>query len=300
MTIRLALVGLGNMGRRWLRVANTSRRFRVVAIADPNANDATHLALNDQPPPFDVAIVATPTRTHYDVAAELLSTEGVRAVLVEKPLAHTTDHARRLAEYAHAADTALAVGHVERFNPAVRAAASALARGEIGDLVHLRAARVGGYPTTTRGTSALLDLAVHDLDIVRMLIGPLRVDHAYTHEMVESGTCDTAEVSVSTRSGVTGTVHADWLAEGKSRTLGITGTRGALWVDYVAQTCVMTRRGERVELPVERAEPLALQLDAFADLVESGDMGSLCSGEDGAAAVALAEQAALMGRREFV
>lgn len=91
------------------------------------------------------------------------------------------------------------------------------------------------------------------------------------------------------------------LADGLHIWSNVTCTEGAAFVDYMAQTLTVTRRGgARVEVEVAHAEPLALQLDAFARLVESGEMGALCSGADGAAVVAMAERAAAMGTRRYV
>lgn len=300
MTIRLALFGYGNMGRNWARVIDANPRAQLVGIVDPVLAQVDAEVCEDLRalPPFDAVVIATPTMTHYDLALYIL--DGPFPMIVEKPLATNSKGANAIASEAIKRRSPLAVGHVERFNPAVRALASLLAAGTIGDPVHVRMTRVGGYPSSHRGTNAIADLAVHDLDILRRIVGPLRIEHAIAHATVDPDACDTAEIALSSQSGVTATIHADWLATGKTRTIGVTGTKGAAFVDLIAQTCVVVKRGGvREEVHIEKGEPLALELDAFLTLVESGNMGDLCSGADGAAVVALAERALIVGRREW-
>lgn len=292
--IRVALVGLGNMGRRHLRTLQADPRFRIVAVVDPvvalpSEPGAVCLRSIEQLPRVDAAIVATPIASHVDITTALLG--QVRTLLVEKPLASSYEHARALAVAALATDVRLVVGHVERHNPAVRALREVLETGVIGAPIHLVATRIGGYPAATPGGDVVLDLGVHDLDVLRVLLGPLRVEASACHTTVAPGVCDTAEILLSSQHGASATVHVDWIAPVKVRTLRVTGTQGAAFVDYQAQTVAVVRGAERTEVPVERVEPLRAQLNAFHALCAHGVLGDLCSGEDAAAAVFLAERA---------
>jgi UDP-N-acetylglucosamine 3-dehydrogenase len=303
MPIKIALLGCGRMGRNHLRLLMDDPRFEVVAVLDPAgapvfAPVLSPLTMVEELDGirFDAAIVATPTPTHAGLAARLL---GRRVkVLVEKPLAPSYATCRA---FVAAPTPALAVGHVERFNPAVRALAEVLARGGIGEPIHFVSTRIGGYPAAASPESNVaLDLAVHDLDVLRHLIGPLRVEASACHATTDPNVCDTAEILLSSQHGASATVHVDWIAPTKIRTLRVTGTRGAAFVDYIAQTCAVVRGSARVEVPVERREPLRAQLDAFHDFVTTGARGLLCSGEDAAAAVLLAERALAASRGAWV
>lgn len=303
--IKIALLGCGRMGRNHLRVIQADPRFHLVAVLDPARAPpfvpvlAPLTAIEELDGiAFDAAIVATPTPTHAALSSRLLA-RGAH-VLVEKPLASTSAQARALLSGVEHTDR-LAVGHVERFNPAVRALAKLLEEGVIGRLIHFVSTRIGGYPAAASPESNVaLDLAVHDLDVLRMLVGPLRVEASACHSTTDPNVCDTAEILLSSQHGASATVHVDWIAPTKIRTLRVTGTRGAAFVDYIAQACAVVRGSERVELPVERREPLRAQLDAFHDMITTGARGLLCSGDDAAAAVLLAERALAASRGAWV
>jgi UDP-N-acetylglucosamine 3-dehydrogenase len=311
--VDIVLFGLGRMGRNHLRAIQADPRFRLVAVVDPVAIEPAADVLHGAPflrsaaalPRPDAAIVATPTATHADLATRLLD-DGAH-VLVEKPLAHTYARCRgllgaaRLLSPARTPRPKVVVGHVERFNPAVRALAAVLARGDIGRPIHFVSTRIGGYPgAASPENNVALDLAVHDLDVLRMLVGPLRVEASACHSTTDPSVCDTAEILLSSQHGASATVHVDWIAPTKIRTLRVTGTKGAAFLDYIAQTCAVVRGSERVELPVERREPLRAQLDAFYAFVTKGERGLLASAEDGAAAVLLAERALAASRGAWV
>jgi UDP-N-acetylglucosamine 3-dehydrogenase len=309
--IKIALLGYGRMGRNHLRAIRADDRFDLAAIIDPVAIEpgadvlqrATFLRSVDAIPRVDAAIVAAPTAAHADLAARLLSS-GAR-VLVEKPLAGSSFECQLMKDLVLLLDGAgvprLVVGHLERFNPAVRALAKLLGEGVIGEPIHLVSTRIGGYPAAASPeTNVAIDLAVHDLDILRHLLGPLRVEGAACHSTTRPGVCDTAEILLTSQRGASATVHVDWIAPTKIRTLRVTGTKGAAFLDYVAQTCAVVRGNERVEVPVERAEPLRAQLDAFHGFVTRGERGLLASAEDGAAAVLLAERALASSRGAWV
>lgn len=308
--IKIVLFGLGRMGRNHLRLIKSDSRFDLVAVLDPAGAPPSVPALSpltsieelDGIAP-DAAIVATPTPTHAPIAFRLLA-RGLR-VLVEKPLAVSHGQCRDILRQREAVGALgairFAVGHVERFNPAVRALADAIARGDVGEPIHFVSTRIGGYPgAASHENNVALDLAVHDLDVLRMLVGPLRVEASACHATTDPHVCDTAEILLSSQHGASATVHVDWIAPTKVRTLRVTGTKGAAFVDYIAQTCAVVRGSERVELPVERCEPLRAQLDAFHDMITTGERGLLCSGEDAAAAVLLAERALAASRGAWV
>ena len=261
---------------------------------------------------FDAAIVATPTATHHEVVLELIGRK--KHVLVEKPLASSFTQGREILEAAKAAGVKIAVGHVERFNPVVRKLREVIKAGWLGDPIHFSFTRVGGYPETIlAGNNVLLDLAVHDIDVFRSLVGQVRVEASMAHSSFKPGVLDTAEIFLEAAAGPTASIHANWVTPTKIRTVRVTGTRGVVFADYILQSLELhggnlTKRIEpsgpenfesiqehyrttdRVTFGVTKEEPLIIQLKQFASFLRDGISGELCLGEDALAAVVLAER----------
>jgi UDP-N-acetylglucosamine 3-dehydrogenase len=320
--LRVVLLGLGRMGRNHLRLVRESSDFELVGVVDsapierpdhiPFIGDVGELRAVD----FDVAIVATPTATHRDVVLELVSMK--KHVLVEKPLASSYAHGREVLDAAAAAGVKIAVGHVERFNPVVRKLREVIRGGWLGTPIHFSFTRVGGYPETIlEGNNVLLDLAVHDIDAFRSLVGQVRVEASMAHSSFRPGVLDTAEIVLESAAGPTASVHVNWVTPTKIRTLRVTGTRGVCFMDYILQSCELhggnlTKRIEpartdtldsiqehyrttdKIVFGVTKEEPLRVQLQQFAKYLRDGDAEELCLGEDALAAVLVAERAIQM------
>lgn len=317
--MKIVLIGLGRMGRNHLRLASESPDFDLVGIVDkkpvvrpagvPIFDDLQ--ALGDTP--YDAAIVATPTVTHHEVVHELVKRR--KHILVEKPLASTFELGRDALAAANAAGIKIAVGHVERFNPVVRKIREVIRGGWLGDPIHFSFTRVGGYPETIlAGNNVLLDLAVHDIDVFRSLVGQTRVESSVAHSTFKPGVLDTAEILLEASAGPTASLHANWVTPTKIRTVRITGTRGVLFADYILQSLELfggnlTKRIEptgpetlesiqehyrttdRVTFGVTKEEPLLIQLRQFAKYLREGESGELCLGTDALATVLLAQRA---------
>jgi UDP-N-acetylglucosamine 3-dehydrogenase len=319
---RVALVGLGRMGLNHLRVLKETPGLEVAAVVEAQGRKAP--PLGDVPflrsvrelasVDFDAAVIATPTPTHRDIALELLAMG--KHLLVEKPLAGTFAQGVEILRAADEMRTTAVVGHVERFNPAVR---KLIQRGLIGTPIHFAFTRVGGYPDRLlAGNNVILDLAVHDLDVIRTLVGPVRLEHSTCHVTSDDGVFDTAEILLLAGSGATAAVHVNWITPTKIRTIRVTGTRGVCFCDYILQTCeiqgggLLDRRepdsasfeaihevycaADKIHLGVQRIEPLRAQAEQFRALLETGEVGELCAGKDALAAVLLAERALQIGR----
>lgn len=286
--IRVVLFGMGNMGRNHFRVLQEDARFQLEAVVDPvletlpdasipllrNVDEA--LALD-----WDLAVVAAPTELHYALVKTLL--ENQRHVFVEKPAAGTMLEARELVQIAEARSLKLAVGNIERCNPVVGALRKLVQAGILGRLVHLTGTRAGGFPRNVKpGNNVILDLAVHELDVFRMLLGPLQILHSVGHSTHIKDIYDTAEILVGGRQGATGSVHVNWLTPQRLRSIRVTGSEGTAAVDYIGQTCEISGIGlkerasallpdlqwidsngpvDRALVPVEKQETLKIQLE---------------------------------------
>jgi len=213
MTQSIVLIGVGRMGRNHLRVIQQSPLFDLRAVVDSRADAPKDLGvpllgkMSDLGSiDFDSAVVATPTVTHHDIALELI--EMGKHVLVEKPIANSEEHGRELVRAAATKNVRLAVGHVERFNPAVRKLREVIQEGWLGSVIHYTFTRVGGYPDTIlAGNNVLLDLAVHDIDILRSLAGPVHVEASVCHASWKPPTLDTAEILLRAKNGASASLQ---------------------------------------------------------------------------------------------
>lgn len=318
--LRIAMLGVGRMGKNHLRLTSESSDFELVAVVDPVFANPLKPGVQLLRTPaelkgldFDAAIVATPTSTHRDVVLQLI--EMKKHVLVEKPIASSFAHGKDVLAAAASAGVKVAVGHVERFNPVVRKLREIIRAGWLGDPIHFSFTRVGGYPETIlEGNNVLLDLAVHDIDAFRSLVGQVRVEASLAHSTLRPGVLDTAEIVLASAAGPTASMHVNWVTPTKIRTLRVTGTRGVAFMDYILQSCELyggnlTKRIEpstvesfesildhyrstdRVIFGVTKEEPLLVQLKQFAKYLRDGDAGELCLGDDALAAVLVAERA---------
>ena len=314
--VRIGLAGLGSMGRNHLRVIEANPGARLVAIADPveavlaAATGQSGAAGFSEPlamiaeADLDAVVIAAPTTAHLPLALAAIG-RGI-AVLVEKPLAPTVEEALEIVAASRATGTPVQVGHVERFNPAVR---------ELGRLLHeerwlstvfaVTTRRAGPFPARIRDVGVTVDLATHDVDICSWIAGerPVRV-HAEIAQRIHADHEDLLFGLLHFPSGVVAQLDVDWLTPAKRRQLVVVGEEGMFELDYLTQRLTFTRatdttnprliggyaptfEGEVAELPVPTGEPLALELEAFLGVVREGRRPEI-DAEDGLWAVGIA------------
>ncbi len=317
MTTRVAVVGAGSMGRNHARVLQALPSAELVAVVDEDLETARSVArlhggksfdeLADAlMSPLDAAIVAVPTQHHFETTKKLLQA-GVH-VLVEKPIAATPEEARALDALARREERILAVGHVERFNPAIRLLAQKLAEGALGRVFEVRARRVGPFPKRIRDVGVALDLGTHDLDVMRFVVGSeiARV-YAEAKRTIHTSREDLVSALVRFEDDVVGVLEVNWLTPTKARELTVTGERGMFRVDYLTQDLYFyenadatpigwpmmsvmrgVSEGSMTRLLVQKVEPLRTELEVFLAAVEGGDRGALVSATDATRALELA------------
>ncbi len=291
--LRAAVIGLGMMGRAHLRVwSEMIEGVELVGVADSDPGalrdaidgrsvrgypDAESLLRAEQP---DLVSIVVPTSLHLPMT--LAALEAGAHVLVEKPIAATRAEAERMIEAAHQAGRMLTVGHIERFNPAIRELRRRLVAGELGRIFEIRATRLGPFPARIRDVGVVVDLAPHDLDVMRYLLGsdPIRL-YAETEQRIHTDHEDLFVGLLKFANGAVGVLDINWLTPTKQRTLTVTGERGMYTADYLAQELVFypnsaddgsVGEGERVERQIERREPLAIELGEFARAARDGGL----------------------------
>jgi predicted dehydrogenase len=255
---------------------------------------------------LDAVIVAVPTTRHFQVA--MAAIERGTAVLVEKPISASIVEGRQLVRAAAERGVLLQAGHIERFNPAVLALLERLREGALTRIHSIKTVRGGPLPDRIRDVGVAIDLATHDIDVMCHVLGevPIRVS-AERSRHVHAAHEDLLYALLSFPSGIVGLLDANWLTPEKQRRLIVLGAEGMFEVDYLRQSLTFTRgaastspdylfgfaptiAGESVELPVEKAEPLSRELDAFLTSLRTGSAPAV-SGADALAALALAKLA---------
>ena len=314
----VVLFGLGNMGRNHFRVLEEDPRFNLVAVVDPKADSLPDTIKSNAKLlrsleelgalEYDCAVVASPTETHFDVTSRLLDLD--KNILVEKPCASTYSEAVKLKTKAQNQGLVLCVGNIERCNPAVSQLKKVMSSSIIGTPVHVSATRGGRFPHEVKeGNNVILDLAVHELDVLRMILGPLNILTSLCHSTSLDGVYDTAEVLIKSEENTSASVHVNWLTPQKIRLLRVTGSSGVCEIDYIKQSCSVFGRDILSKIPedmtnyttetdssfdtitfkIERKEPLKVQLDEFYKAL-CGDDHTLCMGDQMAESVMLAEK----------
>ena len=248
MRLKIAVVGAGSMGMNHLRVLRDfdEEQYQLVGVAETyepslqHAMSRFHVAgfadyrqMVEQTQP-DLVAVVVPTYLHFEVASYLLD-RGIN-VLLEKPMTSTVEEAVALIQLAPTAGVKLAVGHIERFNPAVIEVKRRLVASELGQMFHLHARRLGPFPPRIRDVGVTLDLATHDIDVMRYL-ADAEVEHVYsetqrhihtTHEDLLLGVLRFTDRAI-------GVLDVNWLTPTKVRELSITGEKGMYLVNYLTQ-----------------------------------------------------------------
>ncbi len=315
--LRAAIIGTGAMGRNHVRVYSELESVELVGVADPNAASARSAARRYRVPHYDssqelledaapdLVSVAVPTSLHYDVAMECLS-RGVH-VLVEKPIAASVEQAEAMIALAQRQGALLTVGHVERFNPAVLALKARLDAGALGRVFMASARRVGPFPSRISDVGVAIDLATHDLDIMRFLLASAvtRVQ-AEIAQRVHTGHEDMLSAMLRFENGCIGVLETNWVTPTKVRDLTVTGERGMFHVNYLTQEltffenrlttggwdtlAVLTgvSEGNATRLSIERREPLLAELAAFVHAVRDGRDAPVAP-QDALAALTLAQ-----------
>jgi len=273
---RLAVVGCGQFGRNHCRVAKESERAELVAVVDADAARAAEAAslcgvpacaVGDLPGRVDAAIVAVPTTAHEEVACGLM--EAGIDVLVEKPIAPDLAAAGRMVECAERHGRVLQVGHLERFNPAV---VELERRATLPLFFEIH--RMNQFSPRSLDVDVVLDLMVHDVDIVLSLTKAEPVDIHAAGISILSAKVDIANVRLQFPNGCVANLTASRVSTERVRKLRLFQPGQYLSLDYGRQDLAIfsvdaARRIGFEQAPVTKAEPLKLQLGAFLEAVET-------------------------------
>lgn len=299
--MRVAVVGVGHLGRHHARLLASMPGVELAGVVDTNRERAREIAAAcgtaalDAPADLvgriDAAVVATPTNSHVEVAGPLLE-KGI-PVLVEKPMARSVAEADLLIESARRGGAVLAVGHTERFNPAVAAACRVLSSPRFIE-VH----RLGTFPDRSLDIDVVFDVMIHDLDVILSIVESPAAAIDAVGVPVLTSQIDIANVRLRFESGCIVNLTASRISRERTRKIRFFQPDSYVAVDYAAQAVEMWRlvrppagmpRIEGGPLDVTQDEPLRRELEDFVDAVRSG-RPPVVTAADGRRALSLAQQ----------
>jgi UDP-N-acetylglucosamine 3-dehydrogenase len=298
-TLRIGVVGVGVMGSNHARVLAELPGVKLVGIADPDAkrrefvsrtlgcaafNDAEELMRHG----VDAVTIAAPTHLHRDIATACAA-RGVH-IMVEKPIASSVEESRAVVAAARRAGVTLMVGHVERFNPAVESIKKAIKNQ---DILSIAITRVGPFPPRMSNVGVVIDLAVHDIDLIRWFTDSEIVEIQPQTSSAVAEREDIALLQFRTASGVLAHINTNWLTPFKARTIHI-ATRDKYLIGDLLTLQVTECFGFQPDgsysmrhLSVGYQEPLRSELQAFVSAIRSGAPPAV-TGEEAVASLEIA------------
>lgn len=311
--LRVGLIGLGMMGRHHARVVRELEGVQLVAVAD--AFGDPHGVAGELPlcgsvdelisQGIDMAVCAVPTGLHEEVGLALAAA-GVHT-MVEKPIASTIEGGVKLAEAFEAAGLVGAVGHIERFNPALQSLRSRIENGDLGDVYQVATRRQGPFPSRIADVGVVKDLGTHDIDLTSWLAqSPYRSVSARTSTRSGRPHEDMVAASCQLANGVITSHLVNWLSPMKERLTVVTGEKGAFVADTLTADLTFyengtinteweavsnfrgVSEGNITRLALTKREPLKAEHEAFRDAVR-GERNDVVTMREGLNTLRVAE-----------
>jgi predicted dehydrogenase len=311
--MKVALIGFGMMGKNHARVLTELTNTELTAIVDPlNVESALSYTDNSfadlqslKSIDLDYCVITAPTKFHFEIAEWAINRN--LPFLIEKPLTASGDTAMKLAEKVELRNIAAGVGHIERYNAAIREAKSRIKNGELGKILQIRTIRQGPFPGRISDVGVIFDLATHDLDLTSWILGE-RCKKVFAQSAARSGREfeDLVLITSKYESGVIATHSVNWLSPLKERSIQILGERGTFAIDtlnssltfYSNGSHVVTQdklshfsgvtQGEILTYAFDKPEPLRVEHEKFIAYLE-GKSNEIITIAEGANVVLVAE-----------
>lgn len=293
--IKIAVLGLGYMGQNHLRVISKSPEVKLVAICDIDLEKTKKLAKIYKVKAYkdykkliknedlDAIFICLPTSLHFKTASFAINKDI--AVFIEKPISATTQQARKLIKAAGLKKTPIMIGHIERFNPVVNEIKQRIASGELGKIIHIHTQRFSPPPARAQDVSAIVDLATHDIDIIKYILGqdPIRIYSEAENKYHQKE--DLMSALIRFTDGAIGLVEVSWLHPTKIRNLTVVGQNGMYVANYLTQELFFYKQNDNklkteslspsstwadvIKIGFEAKEPLQIELEAFIKALKS-------------------------------
>jgi len=299
--LKVGVIGMGSMGKNHARVYSELDSTNLVAIVDTDGQLRGQMEKKYRTSAYadykemmhqeslDIVSIAVPTVLHREVALEAIN-RGLH-VLLEKPIASSLAEAEEIIHAAKAKAVKLLIGHIERFNPAVLELKRRIQQGELGKVFKVDVNRVGPMPKRIQDVGVVIDLAVHDIDIMRFLAEsePKRI-YAEIEQRAHTKKEDLLAGLIRFENDTICYLNVNWLTPTRIRKLYITGEKGMFVIDYLTQDLLFyenedasptsIKEGNMIQFKINRKEPLRNEIEHFVDCVLN-DKQPLVTGEDG-------------------
>lgn len=321
-TLKIGVIGTGNMGQNHVRNLSEERRFSLVGIYDSNQEQAQKVAsrfdtnalgtLEELLDAVDAVVVAVPSSLHKLIG--LKAAEHGCHALIEKPLATNSEDARILANAFAEKGLKLAVGHIERFNPAIQELEKFLDNTRI---FYIETHRFGPFSSNGRitDTSVIEDLLIHDIDLVCHLMEPFAVTAiSGVGERVRTDTVDFASCTLRFNGNAHASIHASRVSQDKERTVYVHTEESCICADLLAKTLTISKNTDSVvdgmhetayrqngvveKIFVPSLEPLRAELVAFYESVVL-DKPIVVDGAAGIRAIEICEEVAKQANKNY-
>jgi predicted dehydrogenase len=320
--INVAVIGVGSMGVNHARLYADIPTVELVAVVDKNAETASRVAaryhtrfytdytemLTKERP--DAVTVASPTKLHAEIASAALNSGA--HVLIEKPIAATIEEGQKLLEISTATGKQIMVGHIERFNPAIIELKRRLDAGELGQIFIIHSRRLSPFPKRILDVGVSLDLASHELDMMRFLTNAnVKSIKSETYQVLHPTNEDIVFGLLRFDNEILGILDVNWVTPTKVREITVTGEKGMFAVNYLDQNLYFYKNavndviynkqksslnngfsiqeGEMIRYQISKREPLRNEIESFIDAVHTGKAPTV-DAQDGIQALSLAIQ----------
>jgi len=316
--INAAVIGTGSMGKNHARVYSNIEDVNLVAICDINEESSKGLAANFNANYYkdykkmldnekiDAVSVCVPTKLHKRVAIDAIN-KGIN-LLIEKPIAATTQEGDEIIKAARKNNVKLMIGHIEQFNPVVSELKKRIENNELGSILQVHCQRLSLFPQRIIDVGVIIDLAIHEIYILKYLLGSkIKRVYAETSQRFHSSHEDLVIGTIRFDNNILGVINCNWLSPKKVRQIKVTGEKGMFVANYLTQELhfyekefaakyvdynkgfIMGKEGKKVKINIEKNEPLKNELMAFIDCVKNNKDPPV-TGNDGLEALEIAQK----------
>jgi len=282
--LRVAVIGIGQMGKHHARIYNSMRSVDLVAVCDLNETLGTEIAKDYhckyykdykemcKKEKLDAVSVATPIKFHHDVANYLIQRRI--NILLEKPITENLSQAKKLVNLAQRKKIVFMVGHIERFNPALQELKIRI--GKLGKVHRVEMQRMTPFPLRIQDVGVGLDLLVHDVDILEFILNSkIKRVYAEVAKRVHSKKEDLISALLALENGTIANINTDWLTPTKIRGMRICGDKGMFVVNYATQELFFYENpsdetimeGDMTRIKITQKEPLFSEIEEFLHCV---------------------------------
>lgn len=312
--IKTAVIGAGMMGLNHIRIL--SEISNLVGVSDnfednlKRANKYTNNLYKDYKEMIekekpDMVSIVVPTKLHTQIALDLLD-KNIN-ILIEKPIADTIENAKKIIEKAKEKDVKVMIGHIERFNPAIQELKKEIENGKLGKPFKVNVQRIGPFPSRIRDVGVVIDLAVHDLDIIRYILqDEVKRVYAQTENKIHTEHEDLLSAILRTNNNTICNIDINWLTPRKIRKIQVVGEKGMFVADYLKRSLYFyendyinttqyskdakvfgINEGKMIKYNTKDQDLLTQELTHFIDCIEN-NKEPLVSAQDGLKALELA------------